>query len=139
MTMKAKKAEVKQVSELSIKRKITLAGRIQDRIAPDLRELDTLKKEIKAYEVDHAAVPWQEVLLVSGEYAALLTAEREEREISPDTNRALLGRVGLDTFLELVSPNLTALKKILSEQEMDAIMPKEYSGKGRRFSITKKT
>ena len=126
-------------SEMQIKRLITKAGRLQDELKPKLNEFKDLTSTIKKFEMEKAEFAGAPVLMVSGEYAALLSAETLERDITPESNRALLGLLGLDKFLELVSPNLGDLKKEITEAKMDELMPRSYSGKGRRFTLSKKS
>ena len=124
---------------MAIKRKITEAGRIQDRIAGDLERLDTLKKEIKSFEVSMAPGPESDVVLVSGEYVATLTAEAARHTITTSVNRTLFGMLGVDRFLELATFRVPDMEKEVGEHQFLAICPKEYNGTGRRFSIKPKS
>ena len=66
--------EVTKMEIINVKRLITAAGKIQDRIASDVKALEDLKKEIKAYEMGMATSPTQEIVLVSGTHVAALSA-----------------------------------------------------------------
>lgn len=124
---------------ISIKRKITEAGRIQDKIAGDLKRLEGLKKEIKAFEGEMVGRPEDEVVLVSGEYVATLSAEAARHEITPALNRTLFGLIGLDKFLELATFKIPSMEKAVGVHQFASLCPKEYNGTGRRFSLKPKT
>lgn len=124
---------------MQIKRLITAAGRIQDKIAADVKALEDLKGEIKTFEMGMAHFPESEVVLVSGEYVAALSGEAAYRETGPDANRALFGLLGIDKFLELATFPIPAMTKAVGEEQFDAICPKSYNGTGRRFTLKKKS
>ena len=123
---------------ISIKRKITEAGRIQDKIADDLKRLEELKKEIKNFETGMAVVPENEVVLVSGEYVATLSAEAARHVTGPKANRALFGMIGMDKFLDISTFPIPAMEKAVGKDQFATICPKEYNGTGRRFSLKPK-
>lgn len=124
---------------IHIKRLITAAGKIQDKIADDVKALEDLKKEIKSYEMQMATVPTMEVVLVSGSHVATLSAEAARYETGPDANRTLFGLLGIDKFLEIATFPIPAMKKAVGEEQFDTICPKTYNGTGRRFSLKKKS
>lgn len=124
---------------INVKRLITAAGKIQDRIADDVKALEDLKKEIKNYEMKMATVPTMEVVLVSGSHVATLSAEAARREMGPDANRTLFGLLGIDKFLELATFPIPAMTKAVGAENFDAVCPKVYNGTGRRFTLKRKS
>jgi len=129
----------KSKSELiSIKRKITEAGRIMDKIKADEKRLADLKKEIRAFEVEMATEPALSVVLVSGEYVAELGPEKLERVTGPKQNLTLFGYLGLEKFMDLASFSVTEMRKEVGDTVFDTICPEQYSGKGRTFSLKPK-
>ena len=128
------KGELMQMRKL-----ITAAGRIQDKIADDVKALEDLKKEIKNFEMTMATFPETEVVLVSGEYVASLSAEAARHETGPDANRTLFGLLGMDKFLELATFPIPAMTKAVGVEQFNAVCPKTYNGTGRRFSLKKKS
>jgi len=124
---------------MQIKRLITAAGRIQDKIADDVASLEALKKEIKSFEQGMATTPTTEVVLVSGEFVATLSGEAARHEMGPDANRTLFGLLGMDGFLELATFPIPAMKKAVGEEQFNSVCPKSYNGTGRRFTLKKKT
>ena len=124
---------------MQMRKIITAAGRIQDKIAEDVKTLEELKKEIKSFEMTMASSPESEVVLVSGEYVASLSAEAARHASGPDINRTLFGLVGIDQFLEIATFPIPAMKKAVGTEQFEAICPKSYNGTGRRFSLKKKS
>jgi hypothetical protein len=133
-----KLAERSKGELISIKRKITEAGRIQDKIADDLKELEALKKEIKLFEASMAGAPENDVVLVSGEYVATLSAEAARHQCGPKQNRVLFGMIGMDKFLEIATFPIPAMEKAVGKHQFATICPKEYNGTGRRFTLKPK-
>ena len=124
---------------INMKRLITVAGEIQDRIADDVKTLDDLKKEIKSYEMTMATTPETDVTLVSGTHVAILSAEAKQREKGPDINRTVFGLLGIDKFLEIATLPVPATKKALGVEQYEAVCPAFYNGTGRRFTLKKKS
>ena len=124
---------------INIKRLITVAGHLQDKLADDLKTLSDLKVEIKAYETKMAVFPDMDIVLASGSHVAILTAEAMQREKSPEVNRTVFGLLGIDKFLEICTLPVPATKKALGVEQFDMVCPPHYNGTGRRFSLKKKT
>ena len=122
----------------ALKRKITLAGRLQDEIAPAIERLEKLKKEIKEEMLKIATRPDEALTVASGFYAANLTKETLQRVVDLDARKRLYERLGHDTYLQISTVPITHLKPFLSDRELDRYAPGEYVGKGRRFSIVVK-
>lgn len=124
---------------MGIKRKITEAGRIMEKIADDVDRLADLKKEIKAFEEDMVAGPGSTVVLVSGEYVAELGAEKKARTLGSKQNLALFGELGLEKFMALCTFPIPAMKKAVGSHLFDEVCPEFFSGKGRVFSLKPKS
>ena len=131
--------ETEKNATIHIKRLITAAGRIQDKIADDVASLDALKKEIKTFEIGLATTPETEVVLVSGEYVAVLTGEAAQREKGADVNRTVFGLLGMDQFLEICTLPVPATRKALGAEQYETVCPAYFNGTGRRFSLKKKS
>ena len=130
---------VKSKSELiSIKRKITEAGKLADSLALDVKKLKKLNAEIRKFAVEMATEPSMTILLASGSHAASLSAEKLEHKVGPTANLAFFGYLGLDKFIEVCTFPIEDMKEAVGEEVFDSVCPKEYSGKGRVFKITKK-
>jgi len=123
---------------MQIKRLITIAGRLQDELAPQLKELDEMKREIKAFETKMAGSAENTTMLVSGEYVAELGAEKLQRKLTPAVNNKLFHLVGLDKFMELVKIQLGAAEKVIGKAQLEVIAPGVYEGKGRTFKLAKR-
>ena len=123
---------------MQIKRLITEAGRLQDEMAPGLKRLEELKREIKGFQTKMAGAPENTTVLVSGEYVAELGAEKEQRELTPEVNSKVFHLVGVAQFMELVKLQIPATKKAISEATLDVIAPPSFQGKGRTFKLVKK-
>ena len=133
-------SEEKTKGELmGIKRKITEAGRIMERIADDVEQLAALKKEIKLFEESMVASAGATVVLVSGEYIAELGAEKKARAVGYKQNLALFGELGLQKFMEVCTFPIPAMKKAAGDHFFDEVCPESYSGKGRVFSLKPKS
>ena len=124
---------------MAVKRLITEAGGIQDRIAGDLKRLDELKKSIKQFETSMITDPGASVVLVSGTHVATLSAEAARHEITPEVNRTLFGMIGLDQFMEVATFKIPDMEKIVGKHQFLTICPKEFNGTGRRFTLKAKT
>jgi hypothetical protein len=123
---------------MQIRKLITAAGRIQEKIADEVASLEALKKEIKSFTLGMATVPKAEIVIVSGEYVASLSAEAQYRESGAAENRTLFGLLGVDKFLAIATFPVKDMEAAIGSEQFDAVCPKRYSGKGRKFSLKKK-
>ena len=125
------------LSDISIKRKITEAGRIMEAIKPQVDRLNELQAEIKTYMIEKV-LPAQPLTMVSGEYVANLTAEKQVRDLTMSVKQEIYADIGHAKFLESVSIPMGTLNKLYTEAELDVMAPKHYSGGGRSFKLTKR-
>jgi hypothetical protein len=78
------------------------------------------------------------MVLVSGEYVAELSAEREQRDLTPEVNNKVFHLVGVAKFMQLVKLQIPATKKEIGEANLNSIAPPSFQGKGRAFKLVKK-
>ena len=123
---------------IQIKRLITEAGKIQDKIAEDVKQLADLKKEIKEFTMDMASDPAMTIVLVSGTHVATLSEEKLERVTGPKQSLALFGYLGLEGFMDIATFPIPAMKKAVGDEVFDEVCPEQYSGKGRVFKLKAK-
>lgn len=128
----------KTLSDISVKRKITEAGRIMSAIAPQVKRLDELKTEIKRY-MEVGLRPGSSLTLVSGEYVASLSAEKKAREIDQSVIKLILAEVGMSKFLDMVNISAAELNKAFTDTQLDEMAPKKYTGGGRQFKLTERS
>ena len=107
-TSTLKKFEPTKGEIMQIKRNITEAGRLQDKLEPELKRLEALKRDIKQFETRMAGHPDVPMVLVSGEYVAELSAEREQRDLTPEVNNKVFHLVGVAKFMQLVKLQIPA-------------------------------
>lgn len=130
------KTQAEPMNTIQVKRAITRAGKLQDAIKPLAAEL---KKELAAlkYEISRDLTAGSTKTVVSTQYAATLGAERQERIFTRPAKLIVFNDIELSDFLDLVSLPIGQMNKLYSESQLDAIAPKEYSGGGRVFKLSK--
>lgn len=127
------------LTDIGLKRLITEAGRISDQIKPLADQLAPLNERIKFEMRKRVERPGDSLTIVSGEYVATLTAEKKERPVNLAAKLILFSELGKDKFFELCALPMETLKKALDKDRLNELLPEKYSGKGRAYSLTKKS
>lgn len=138
MTTNAK-IKTEGLTDIGLKREITIAGRIMSDIAPQLKAYEAHLKRIKHELLQRIELPADTIAMVSGEYIATYSAEKKARDITPAVLSIIIDDIGMTKFLGMASVAMAKLKTEYTADELETLAPAEFTGSGRSFKLSERS